>query len=35
MECYLCVDNCPYELDIPKLLRENYNDYMNVLKNTK
>ncbi len=31
MECYACVDNCPYELDIPQLLKENYEDYQNVL----
>lgn len=31
MECYACVDNCPYELDIPELLKENYADYRNVL----
>ncbi|MEE0901274.1 MAG: aldo/keto reductase [Methanobrevibacter sp.] len=31
MECYACVDNCPYELDIPELLKENYEDYQNVL----
>ena len=31
MECYACVDNCPYELDIPELLKENYEDYKNVL----
>ena len=31
LECYACVDNCPYELDIPELLKENYNDYQNVL----
>ena len=31
LECYACVDNCPYELDIPKLLKENYEDYQNVL----
>lgn len=30
-ECYGCVDNCPYELDIPQLLKENYEDYQNVL----
>lgn len=30
-ECYNCVDNCPYELDIPELLKENYEDYQNVL----
>ena len=32
VECYQCVDNCPYELDIPQLLKENYEDYMNVLE---
>ena len=31
LECYACVDNCPYELDIPELLKENYKDYQNVL----
>lgn len=31
LECYACVDNCPYELDIPKLLKENFEDYQNVL----
>ena len=31
LECYACVDNCPYELDIPQLLKENYEDYQNVL----
>lgn len=31
IECYACVDNCPYELDIPELLKENYEDYRNVL----
>ncbi|MBR2557281.1 MAG: aldo/keto reductase [Methanobrevibacter sp.] len=31
IECYNCVDNCPYELDIPKLLKENYEDYLKVL----
>lgn len=30
-ECYSCVDKCPYELDIPELLKENYEDYQNVL----
>lgn len=30
-ECYSCTDKCPYELDIPKLLKENYEDYQNVL----
>jgi aryl-alcohol dehydrogenase-like predicted oxidoreductase len=32
VECYACVDNCPYELDIPQLLKDNYEDYMNVLE---
>ena len=32
VECYECVDKCPYELDIPELLKENYKDYMNVLE---
>ena len=31
IECYSCVDNCPYELDIPRLLKENYEDYKNIL----
>lgn len=31
LECDACVDNCPYELDIPRLLKENYEDYQNVL----
>ena len=31
VECYSCVEKCPYELDIPRLLKENYNDYQNVL----
>ena len=31
MECYACVDNCPYELEIPRLLKENYEDFQNVL----
>ena len=31
IECYACVDKCPYELDIPRLLKENYDDYQNVL----
>lgn len=30
-ECRSCVDKCPYELDIPELLKENYEDYQNVL----
>ena len=31
IECYTCVDNCPYELEIPELLKENYEDYQNIL----
>ena len=31
VECYECVDKCPYELDIPELLKENYEDYLKVL----
>jgi len=31
IECQECVDKCPYELDIPELLKENYKDYQNVL----
>ena len=31
VECYSCVDKCPYELDIPRLLKDNYEDYQNVL----
>ena len=30
-ECYACVDKCPYELDIPELLKENYEDFQNVI----
>ena len=32
VECYECIDKCPYELNIPELLKENYEDYMNVLE---
>lgn len=32
IECYECVDNCPYELDIPELLKENYDNYIDVLE---
>jgi len=31
IECYACVDKCPYELDIPRILKENYEDYKNIL----
>ena len=27
-ECNNCADNCPYNLDTPSLLKENYEDYM-------
>lgn len=30
-ECGACIEKCPYDLNIPKLLKENYEDYMNVL----
>lgn len=30
-ECGECIKKCPYGLNIPKLLKENYEDYMNVL----
>ena len=30
-QCMQCIDKCPYELNIPELLKENYEDYMNVL----
>ena len=30
-ECRLCTTKCPYELDIPELLKKNYEDYQNVL----
>ena len=30
-ECRECVSRCPYNLDIPRLLKENYEDYMKVL----
>lgn len=31
VDCRLCVGKCPYELDIPNLLRKNLEDYRNVL----
>ena len=32
IECNSCVEKCPYELNIPQLLKDNYTDYMNVLE---
>jgi len=32
IECYACQVRCPYDLDIPVLLRKNYADYQSVLK---
>ena len=31
VDCRQCVEKCPYELDIPNLLRKNLEDYRNVL----
>ena len=31
IECGQCSSKCPYELDTPKLLRENYEDYKKFL----
>ncbi|MEE3419635.1 MAG: aldo/keto reductase [Lachnospiraceae bacterium] len=31
IECGVCMTRCPYELDIPKLLKENLADYRDVL----
>jgi predicted aldo/keto reductase-like oxidoreductase len=30
-ECGECMKRCPYDLNIPELLKENYEDYQNVL----
>ena len=30
-ECGICMTRCPYELDIPRLLRKNLDDYKNIL----
>lgn len=32
LNCGQCKSKCPYELDTPRLLRENYEDYVKVLK---
>lgn len=29
--CKACMEKCPYELNIPELLKKNYEDYQNVL----
>ena len=34
-QCQTCISKCPYELNIPRLLKENYHDYMNILNNTE
>lgn len=31
IECGKCIEKCPYNLNIPKLLKENYEDYIGVL----
>ena len=31
VECGLCKTRCPYELNIPELLKANYADYQSVL----
>ena len=31
VECGICMTRCPYELNIPELLRRNYEDYQNIL----
>ena len=31
IDCGLCKERCPYELDIPTLLRKNLEDYRNIL----
>lgn len=31
-ECGDCLERCPYELDIPRMLKENHDDYFNVLE---
>ncbi len=34
-ECRACAKKCPYELDIPKLLKKNYTDFMSVYNGEK
>ena len=31
LECGACAKKCPYELDTPRLLKKNYEDYKRVL----
>jgi predicted aldo/keto reductase-like oxidoreductase len=31
VNCYMCKTRCPYELDIPNLLRKNLKDYKEIL----
>lgn len=31
IECGACMKRCPYELNIPVLLKKNYEDYKKVL----
>ena len=31
IDCYACHRKCPYELDTPKLLKQNLADYKRVL----
>lgn len=33
INCNHCINNCPYGLNTPKLLKENYEDYKNFIKN--
>lgn len=32
VDCGICKTRCPYELDIPTLLRKNYEDYKNIVE---
>ena len=31
INCRQCTTRCPYELDIPELLKRNYEDYQQIL----
>ena len=31
IDCGVCLDRCPYQLQVPDLLRKNYADYQRVL----